>query len=1024
MGLPDPIIGRKLGDYTILALLGKGGMARVYKGYDEALDRHAAVKVITSDFVATADEVEYKERFQREARAIARLRHPNIVGIYQFGDLDGLYYMAMVFLDGEDLRIQMKKNAESGQQMQYADVLKMAREVASALDYAHSQGVIHRDIKPSNIMMTSTGATLTDFGLALSTMEGTAGDTFGSAHYIAPEQAISSARAVPQSDLYSLGVVLYEAFTGKVPFDDPSVMSVALKHLNEPPPRPTASIPNFPSTLEDVLLRVLSKDPDNRYANGKEFVQALHQALPFEGDTADMTSTNPAPLYPSLDLGITGSKPSQPAGSQARFVAAAPTREQQKEALSPPTQANEKPEKSPKKEERDKRSFPILWIAMVGILLLIGIGIGFVVFGGNGSDADNNSAETDQAAIAENANQTATAVANVSHMTQTAVALDIAQAVTEIPTEIVTEQITQIPTEIVTEQPTERVTALPTEITTQVPTEVVTQVPTEQLTEVATEITTQAVTQVPTEVVTEIPTQIPTEVVTQAPTEQPTEVATEIATQAITQVPTEVVTEIPTQIPTEIVTQVATAPSTEQATIFPIEEDPDVELRYDEGRLVLENISGTTLNLSTLAFEGNVAGRLVADVWEQAMSSTLNASMSRFNANGCVQAVTSNQYYAQSNCRWYNVWLPLRNSSNHFWTGANTSFSVYAGSTLIGLCDATATSCQFSLDELDLSTLETQSAITETATPSSEATPTSNPEIDNPDLELRYTSNQFLMENVSGRTLDLTSLRFEGETSRIFNASSWNVVLDNVGTSLARYANRGCVLLLNGSASNPARPCLRYNVWLRSSTGINDFWSIEENTYFDVRYQDNVIARCISNSASNEEVSCSVSLSGTIEETTPAATAIPTEMATEEPDLAAEAPEIILRYNNETFLVQNIGDESIDLSQFVFEGDTNGRVEASLWSASLIVESGSLDRFESQACLQIALETDNFFNVEENCTINAQIRRSSTQYHFWFDIGENSSFTVANNATVMVACPIAESDEIVECRFRISDRVE
>src|SRR5690606_26556901 len=131
----------------------------------------------------------------------------------------------------------------------------MAGEIANALDYAHQQGVIHRDIKPSNIMMTTTGAVLTDFGLALTTTEGTKGDTFGSAHYIAPEQAISSARAVPQSDLYSLGVVLYEAFTGQVPFDDPSVMSVALKHLNEPPPSPSLYNPELPKSIERVLLK-------------------------------------------------------------------------------------------------------------------------------------------------------------------------------------------------------------------------------------------------------------------------------------------------------------------------------------------------------------------------------------------------------------------------------------------------------------------------------------------------------------------------------------------------------------------------------------------------------------------------------------------------------------------------------------------------------------------------------------------------------------------------------------------------
>jgi len=199
----DPLIGKKLGDYTIQDLLGRGGMSRVYRGYDENLDRYAAVKVISGDFATTTEE-EYTRRFQIEARSIAHLRHPNIVGIYQFGRSEGIYYMAQVFLEGQDLRTLLKNYADQRQRMSITEILRIAGDIASALDYAHEQGVIHRDVKPSNIMLERrTGrAILMDFGLALSVNEGTMGDTFGSAHYIAPEQAISSAKAVPQSDLY------------------------------------------------------------------------------------------------------------------------------------------------------------------------------------------------------------------------------------------------------------------------------------------------------------------------------------------------------------------------------------------------------------------------------------------------------------------------------------------------------------------------------------------------------------------------------------------------------------------------------------------------------------------------------------------------------------------------------------------------------------------------------------------------------------------------------------------------------
>jgi len=276
---PDPLIGKQLGDYTIVGLLGRGGMSRVYRGYDENLQRYAAVKVISSDFATTSEE-EYTRRFQSEARAIAHLRHPHIVGVYQFGRSEGIYYMAQVFLEGKDLRTVLKGYAERGEHMPTGELLRVVGDIAAALDYAHAQGVIHRDIKPSNIMLERrTGrAILMDFGLALSVQEGTTGETFGSAHYIAPEQAVSSAQAVPQSDLYSLGVVIYEILSGQVPFDDPSAMSVALKHLNVAPPPPSLYNPAIPQAVEAVVLRALDKDPAQRYPSGKALVEALTAA--------------------------------------------------------------------------------------------------------------------------------------------------------------------------------------------------------------------------------------------------------------------------------------------------------------------------------------------------------------------------------------------------------------------------------------------------------------------------------------------------------------------------------------------------------------------------------------------------------------------------------------------------------------------------------------------------------------------------------------------------------------------------
>jgi serine/threonine protein kinase len=280
----DPLIGQQLGDYTIVSLLGRGGMARVYKGFDARLERYAAVKVIDSQLVNSGDAEEYRQRFHREARSIARLRHPNIVNVYQFGEYGNLYYMAMMFIEGRDLGNILREHAQQRTRMSYGATMRIARDMGAALDYAHREGVIHRDIKPSNIMVMADGhAILTDFGLALSVPEGSIGNTFGSAHYIAPEQAKASNNAVPQSDLYSLGVVLYQMLAGRVPFDDPSAMSVAIQHLQDPPPNPSQFNPELSGGTEAVLLKGLHKKVEGRYPNGAALILALESALNASG---------------------------------------------------------------------------------------------------------------------------------------------------------------------------------------------------------------------------------------------------------------------------------------------------------------------------------------------------------------------------------------------------------------------------------------------------------------------------------------------------------------------------------------------------------------------------------------------------------------------------------------------------------------------------------------------------------------------------------------------------------------------
>ncbi|MBL8154742.1 MAG: protein kinase [Anaerolineae bacterium] len=299
MATSDPLIGRKLGDYIIVDILGQGGMARVYRGLDKKLNRYAAVKVIDAA-AFREDEAEYRKRFQNEARAIARLTHPNIVMIYQFDEVENLYYMAMSFIEGKDLRTIIKTHDRFKSRMSYAEVLRVIQDIGSALDYAHTEGVIHRDIKPSNIMLTSAGkAILTDFGLALSVPEGTIGNTFGSAHYIAPEQAISSAQAVPQSDIYSLGIVLYEMLTNRVPFDDPSAMAVAMKHLTDPPTPPSRLNEELPPAVDAIIARALEKEPKKRYTSCTEMVKAVEAALTPLIKKADSASQSAAKLPPA-----------------------------------------------------------------------------------------------------------------------------------------------------------------------------------------------------------------------------------------------------------------------------------------------------------------------------------------------------------------------------------------------------------------------------------------------------------------------------------------------------------------------------------------------------------------------------------------------------------------------------------------------------------------------------------------------------------------------------------------------------
>ena len=301
----DPLIGKKLANFLVDRPIGRGGMAQIYYGVDTALERPVAIKVIDARFQG---DPEYAKRFVDEAKIVARWKHPNIVSVYYADNEDDVYYFAMEYIDGVGLDELLESYFANDELMPHADVLRIGKDMAKALDYAHKQGVVHRDFKPSNVMISRDDRViLADFGLALDINQGSMGQIFGTPHYIAPEQARRSSDAVPQSDIYALGVVMYEMLAGTVPFDDESAMAVAVQHMSEPPPAPTTINPALSQAVEDVLLKALEKEPQDRYQSGAELMQALENALNRK-DTQTVAKESPAIMPPAAISGGRQSK--------------------------------------------------------------------------------------------------------------------------------------------------------------------------------------------------------------------------------------------------------------------------------------------------------------------------------------------------------------------------------------------------------------------------------------------------------------------------------------------------------------------------------------------------------------------------------------------------------------------------------------------------------------------------------------------------------------------------------------------
>ena len=361
------LIGMDVGRYHIVEQLGEGGMATVYKAYDTRLEREVAIKFIRTDQFAPAMLETILKRFDREAKALAKLSHSNIVGVIDYGEYNGAPYLVMEYLPGGTLKQRIVKP------IPWQEAVRTLLPMARALDFAHRQGMIHRDVKASNILITADGdPMLTDFGIAKildveegQTLTGT-GMGVGTPEYMAPEQWVGKVTA--QSDIYSLGVVFYEMLTGRKPYSADTPAAILIKQTNNPMPLPSQYIPNLPDAVEKVLFKALAKQPEDRYSTMGAFANALGDLLHVDSSQSTQVQKTTTELPPESsrtlirsDDQIALAKPPQPAEPVRLAVSTVP--------IVPSVPAD---------PQKPKRTIPRrLWIiilAIVGVIVLCIIG--------------------------------------------------------------------------------------------------------------------------------------------------------------------------------------------------------------------------------------------------------------------------------------------------------------------------------------------------------------------------------------------------------------------------------------------------------------------------------------------------------------------------------------------------------------------------------------------------------------------------------------------------------------------------
>ena len=386
------------GRYELIEKIGEGGMAVVYKAKCRLLNRYVAIKILRPEY--TKDE-QFVENFKRESQSAAGLSHPNIVSVYDVGKEGNIHFIVMELVEGKTLSELIKEKGK----LDYKEAIAITKQVASALSLAHKNQIVHRDIKPHNILITSSGvAKLADFGIAkavsASTIIGGDDKVMGSVHYFSPEQA-RGAYVDERSDIYSLGIVLYEMLTGKVPFDGDNPISIALMHINNPMPSVLDEVPGLPPQLDKIIKKATDKYQNNRYRTADEMIEDLNSIAFISNVMGDRAF---AADYGQAGISGVGVSAGLPSGGQAGAGADAGASNAELEAelekslerleasdRKPERKSERKASEREKKEEKAKKSTTIFIVAAVCVLAIAGIVVlGNMLgwFGGDSSEIE------------------------------------------------------------------------------------------------------------------------------------------------------------------------------------------------------------------------------------------------------------------------------------------------------------------------------------------------------------------------------------------------------------------------------------------------------------------------------------------------------------------------------------------------------------------------------------------------------------------------------------------------------------